>query len=152
MILAILLAVTQVFRLEVDSEATEPVGRVVGVDGVKREVRLVTPEAYDTLTGDVVRAWRKMNDTEGGRRDLHGPRKSSEFRTGERTTVYSDGYRFTEKAGEANVKRRQSAVKAAPRKDISERHRKYLEELEKRKNSSVTVIHDAVTGKDKVVE
>lgn len=44
------------------------------------------------------------------------------------------------------------ALQAQPNNRMSERQRKFREELEQQNGKTVTIIHDAVTGKDKVIE
>ena len=134
MILTVILALTQVFRLEVCDE--DRTARIVGVDGVRREVVLVSPDEYAALTNDAVRAWHKLHETEEGRRKLHGRRintKVEPSKTGgmNRVDTYEDGFRFPW--------------------PMSARHLEFRAKLNTaKKPKEITVEHDATTGKDTV--
>lgn len=119
----------QVFRLEVpDGELP----RIVGVDGVRREVVLVSPEEYCTMTNDLIREWKKLHETEAGRVKIHGRRVNTAITNKTvRVDTYEDGFKmpFT----------------------MSPRHLEFRAKLNAAKRSkpkSVTVEHDAATGKD----
>lgn len=123
-------AAPQVFRLEVDGSSA----RVVGVDGIRREVILVSPDEYAALTNNAVEAWKKLHQTEDGRRKLHGRRVNTSVTNGNvRVDTYADGFRMPF--------------------PMSPRHLEFRAKLhEARKSRStpreVTVEHNATTGKD----
>ena len=130
MILAVILAMTQVFRLEVCDE--DQTARIVGVDGVRREVILVSPDEYAALTNNAVEAWKKLHETEAGRVKLHGRRVNTSVTNGHvRVDTYADGFRMPF--------------------PMSPRHLEFRAKLnEAKKTKEVTVEHDATTGKDSV--
>lgn len=153
-------ASTEVYRLERDTETEEL--NLVGQDMVKRRVCIIDPEEYSILTGQVAQVWKSMHSTEDGRTKLHGRRKEQKIDGTEKTTYYEDGYRFTEKMEVRKTHHydnivRTNAVRSAiiRRKpsNISERHWKMRQMREAAKTNAVktvTLVHDAATGKDTV--
>ena len=151
-------AATTVYRLEADEEAGKVY--IVGADGVSREVVLLAPEDYATLTNNVAEVIKAMNATEDGRRSLHGAKTSTEVTDEARTTVYADGYRHSVKLQKKTETARTTpriAPKAAtvrPR-HISSRLFEMKQKVEAAKNAApktVTIEHDAATGTDKEVK
>ena len=146
---------TSVFRLELEGEAETPY--LVGADGVRRRVCILDPDEYAMLTGQVASVWQALHKTDDGRRKIHGKRVNQVIneKAGVKTTVYADGYSFDEPLVR-NTREVKRAFAAAPARRaqstaLSERHRKFREELERRKNAkpkTVTIEHDANTGKD----
>ena len=163
---------TSVFRLELEGEAETPY--LVGADGVRRRVCILDPDEYAMLTGQVASVWQALHKTDDGRRKIHGKRVNQVIneKAGVKTTVYADGYSFDEPLvrNTREVKERFASVPPSKRspvasgvplsdgtrkalgiKNVSERHRKFREELERRRNAApktVTIEHDANTGKD----
>ena len=124
-------AAPQAFRLEVDGTAA----RIVGVDGVKREVVLVAPEEYAALTNGAVEAWKKLHETEAGRVQLHGRRVNTSVMDGKvRVDTYADGFRMPFPMSARHLEFR-AKINAAKRDS---------------KPKEVTLEHDAATGKDTV--
>lgn len=142
---------TTVYRLEL----TDGVPYAVGVDNVRRPVVLVDPAEWATLTNYVFRGIMRDNSTENGRVRLHGPRKQQivNDKEHEKATVYEDGYVHVEKVW--NRTRPEIVKRTTPSKKLKNRSAysaKYIEMLEARakaaKPRTVTVEHDATTGKD----
>ncbi len=150
------LAATSVYRLEVDDENQKTY--IVGADNVSREVVLIAPEDYATLTNDVAETLRALNSTEDGRRSLHGAKTSTEVTDEARTTVYADGYRHSVKLQKKTQlpKNMKLTPKAAVRsRAISSRLFELKQKVEAAKNAApktVTIEHDAATGTDKEVK
>jgi len=158
-ILAIL-AATTVYRLELTDEKPY----IVGQDGVKREVVIMDPDEHAALTGKVDQVWKSMNSTEDGRRKLHGLAKETVIDETEKVTVYADGYCHRAKMEKRTNKVMESVRVSGEKKktpvrrvysNMSERHKAFMEKrdaaLDARagKNvKTVTVEHDAATGKD----
>jgi len=153
-IILAMLAATTVYRLELTDETPF----IVGQDGVKREVVIIEPDRYATLTGMLYKVWASMNSTEDGRRKLHGKieRTSIDEMAKEMTTVYEDGYchvvPFEVKKSDV-MKKFSAPTKKTRNERISERHQKMREEFAARKSGKakeVTLEHNAATGKDVV--
>lgn len=123
----LMLAATQVFRLEVDGDAA----RIVGADGVRREVVLASPEEYAALTNQAVVAWRRIHETEEGRRRVHGKRINTTIHDKRRVDTYADGFKAM-----------------FPMSPKHAEFRAKLHEAKQRTPIEVTVEHDAATGKD----
>lgn len=135
MILCAILAATTVYRLELTDE--KPF--IVGGDGVRREVVIIEPEYYATLTGRVEQLWKKVNATESDRVGLHGARTGQFVTNGVKRTVYKDGYRYDEKMlNTKSISPRQAEM------------RKRFNGWKDSKPKEVTIAHDATTGKDTV--
>lgn len=125
-------AAPQSFRLEIDGSAA----RIVGVDGVRREVVLVAPEEYAALTNNAVEAWKKLHETEAGRVKLHGRRVNTSVMDGKvRVDTYADGFRMPFPMSPRHLEFRAII-------DEKKKHRT--------KPKEVTLEHDAATGKDTV--
>ncbi len=166
-----------VFRLELEAEGESETPYLVGEDGVRRRVCIIAPDEYALLTNQVVSVWKALHKTDDGRRKIHGKRVREVINTNAlvKTTVYADGYTFDEqlvrntrevrrKFAESTPPSKRSPVasgvpysdgtrKALGIKNVSERHRKMIEEREKHRNAkpkTVTIEHDATTGKDTV--
>lgn len=164
------------FRLELEAEGESETPYLVGADGVRRRVCILAPDEYALLTNQVVSVWKALHATDDGRRKIHGKRVREVINTNAlvKTTVYADGYSFDEPLvrNTRSVKERFASVPPSKRspvargvplsdasrkaigiKNVSERHRKMIEEREKRRNAkpkTVTIEHDATTGKDTV--
>lgn len=152
----------QVYRLERDSE-TERIW-LVGQDGLSRECKILAPEEYELLMGELVQTWTKLNATDSGRSSLHGKVIGTVITNGCRITTYKDGYQYAEAMQVKTAKAvgdfagrkpkatmREQAVDKYHTKRYSEFKQKMKERNERVKNSkpkTVTVEHDAATGKD----
>ena len=152
------LAATTVYRLEVDDENQKTY--IVGADNVSREVVLIAPEDYATLTNNVAETLRALNSTEDGRRSLHGAKTSTEVTDEARTTVYADGYRHSVKL-QKKTQTPRTTPKLTPKaaavrpRHISSRLFEMKQKVEAAKNAApktVTIEHDAATGTDKEVK
>ena len=143
---------TEVFRLEL----TDGQPFIVGVDNVRRPVVLVDPEDWAAVTNNVFREIARLNATENGRIRLHGNRKQQivNDKDHEKVSVYEDGFVFVEKmtASRPFVEKRKSKADESAKRSLYSK--KYVEMLEARaerakgKAKTVTVEHDAATGKD----
>ena len=148
------LAATTVYRLEVDDENHKTY--IVGADNVSREVVLIAPEDYATLTNNVAETLRALNSTEDGRRSLHGAKTSTEVTDEARTTVYADGYRHSVKLQKKTQTPQTArlvpkAASVRPR-GISSRLFELKQKVKAAKTAApktVTIEHDAATGTDK---
>ena len=159
---------TEVFRLlrDKDSGATF----VVGVDGVARPCQLLTLEQFYAVTNMVEKWYAQMNSTKDGRKSLHGDKVGKpEVTTNEvgiivKRQVYEDGY-VHEETGRVMPKTRKLTAKVlpdappAPRaivvkpSNISQRQFDMRQAIERaKKPKTVTIRHDATTGKNEVVE
>jgi len=162
-LLCAVLATTQVYRLEL----TDEVPFIVGQDGVRRQVCIVDPDQYAVMTGRVDEVWRSLHKDDAGRTRLHGKRTEQivDATNGVKVTVYEDGYRHTERftvrtgsamddfAGRKPKTLRQQAIRRVRDNRMSERQWKMREALEARRTNevrTVTLEHDAATGKDTV--
>lgn len=141
------------------------VAYVVGVDGQERPVMLLDPDEYKLLTGRLDAVWQSLNATEDGRIKLHGKRERTEIdeKARKKVQIYADGYKHTETIPEKRNKPpvvkmtrlQEKIIEEQKPKWMSDRHRKARRALLKRKQGvpkQVTIEHDAVTGKDTVVE
>lgn len=148
-----LAAETTSYRLEV----TDGQPLVVGEDGVRRPVVIVDPADWAMVTNHAFREIARLGKTEDGRIRLHGPRKQQiiDEKAHEKATVYEDGFVFIEKM------RNRTRPVVAPKDTQAEAVRKrasyslkYRELLDAREAAkpprTVTVEHDAATGKDTV--
>lgn len=162
------------FRLELESGDAGETPYLVGADGERRRVCILDPDEYAMLTGQVASVWNALHATDDGRRKIHGKRVKQTVNTNAlvKTTVYADGYTFDEplvrstrevkrKFAEAPPSKRSPVAQGVPLsvtsrkalgvRNVSEHHRKMIEERERRKNAkpkTVTIEHDATTGKD----
>lgn len=154
-LLCIMLAATTVLRLELENETPY----IVGVDGVRRQVCIVDPAEYAMMTGRVDQVWRSMNETESGRIGLHGAQISQEIDETNcvKTTVYKDGFRYAERFQKRNPPTKRppkiSIPAEPPRVSGTAKYREMVLERFRAKTAApktVTVEHDATTGKDLV--
>lgn len=147
-------AETTVYRLEL----TDEVPFIVGADGVRRQVVILSPDEYDVLKGNVKKLMDAANKTEESRIRLHGKRKEQIVEGNEKHTIYDDGYIFTEKMAPRTsdirakvlTNRHEKAELARP-KGISDRHWEMMKkraEFKKKTPRQVNIEHDALTGKD----
>lgn len=151
-----------VYRLELYRYGDSETPFVVGADGVRREVVLVSPEEYEMLTGRVEKVWKQLNSTPEGRKMLHGREVSHEIDTEtlRKVDIYADGFRFEQnippKRTRPEADSRGSQAKQRPEvkpDGISVRQwqmRKKLRTARSAKPKTVTVEHNAATGKDEV--
>lgn len=156
-IICALLAATSVYRLELVDEKSF----IVGQDGIRREVCLVDPAEYAIMTGRVDHVWRSLNSTPDGRRALHGKIVKTDVDTNAMQSVetYADGFRHHEKmvvkvatVPSPSRRARMGAVQSKP-SSVSDRQWQMRQRLIKsrgKKPKEVTIVHDAVTGKDAV--
>lgn len=153
----------QVYRLERNPN-TEQVW-LVGQDYQKRECVVLGVDEYAMLTGRLDQVWKSFNKTEDGRMKLHGKRNRTYIEGVDKFTVYDDGFVHRERAvvkSTNTVNRvRMQGVHEQPKRPsfdrtrFSERHAKMKEAIERQKSGAiktVTVVHDAATGKDTEVK
>lgn len=155
----------KVLRLEVHSNGDAETAYVVGVDGVKRPVVLVTPDEFDLLTERLDKVWARMHEDKAGRKILHGAITNTvlDHRKMEMREYHKDGYIHTEPL----IKKRNAVVDNKPSivngrgypmpnpKSMSERQfemRQRLWERRKHPVKEVSVEHDATTGTDRIVK
>lgn len=151
-----------VYRLELYRYGDSETQFIVGADGVRRPVVLVAPEEYDMLTGRVETVWKQLNSTPEGRRMLHGREVSHEIDADalRKVDIYEDGFRWEQnippKRMRSEAPSRGSQAKPRPEvkpDGISDRQwqmRKTLRKSRSAKTKTVTVEHNAATGKDEV--
>lgn len=153
-----------VYRLELHSSEDGETAWLVGQDGVKRPVMLVSPEEYDMLTHRLDLMWEYFNSSRDGRMKLHGRIVSTTIDNAalEKVETHSDGYTHREKIPPKVdrpkvVMPQKKVVGSAPPRPygISDRQFEMRKRLEERRRSpikTITVEHDAATGKNRVVE
>lgn len=153
-----------VYRLELHSDANgNESAFVVGGDGVERPVVLVEPMEYKLLTERLDAVWQSFHATAEGRRKLHGKIERTEIdeKAMQKVEVHADGYRHTEamqkRERQAAAKLTRPAAKVEPTKPrgMSEKQwemRKAFEKYRMGAPKTVTVEHDAATGKDTILE
>lgn len=154
-------------RLEVHSRGDAETAYIVGVDGVKRPVVLITPDEFDLLTERLDKVWKKMHEDKAGRKLLHGAITNTvlDHRKMEMREYYKDGYIHTEplmpkKKRNAVIDNKPSLVNGRGHplpnpKSMSERQfemRKRLAERRSHPVREVSVEHDATTGTDRIVK
>lgn len=139
-----------VYRLEVEGDKQF----VVGADGVRRQVALMGADEYAQLAERVDAVWRIQNATPEGRRKLHGAVTNTVINAEQKRKeeYHTDGYVHYEPM---QIRRSSPPpvvkLKADKRRNVSKLHaemRRKLEERTKVKPKTVTVEHDAATGKD----
>lgn len=153
-----------VYRLELHSDANgNEAAFVVGGDGVERPVVLVEPMEYKLLTERLDAVWQSFHATAEGRRKLHGKIERTEIdeKAKQKVEVHADGYRHTEamlkREKPAAAKLTRPAAKVEPTKprgmsDMQWEMRKAFAKHRMGVPKTVTVEHDAATGKDTVLE
>ena len=153
-----------VYRLELHSDANgNEAAFVVGGDGVERPVVLVEPMEYKLLTERLDAVWQSFHATAEGRRKLHGKIERTEIdeKAMQKVEVHADGYRHTEampkRERPAAAKLTRPAAKVEPTKPrgMSDKQWEMRKAFEKHRMGvpkTVTVEHDAATGKDTVLE
>ena len=153
-----------VYRLELHSDANgNEAAFVVGGDGVERPVVLVEPMEYKLLTERLDAVWQSFHATAEGRRKLHGKIERTEIdeKAMQKVEVHADGYRHTEampkREKPAAAKLTRPAAKAEPTKPrgMSDKQWEMRKAFAKHRMGvpkTVTVEHDAATGKDTVLE
>ena len=153
-----------VYRLELHSDANgNESAFVVGGDGVERPVVLVEPMEYKMLTERLDAVWQSFHATAEGRRKLHGKIERTEIdeKAMQKVEVHADGYRHTEsmpkRERQASAKLTRPAAKVEPTKPrgMSEKQwemRKAFKKYRMGAPKTVTVEHDAATGKDTILE
>lgn len=153
-----------VYRLELHSTDSGETAWLVGQDGVKRPVVLVTPDEYKMLTERLDLVWAYFNSTRDGRVKLHGKVTHTIIDDAalEKVETHSDGYTHREKIPpkvdrprvDLGIKAARGVPQPMPT-GISDRQfemRKKLRERASHPVKTVTVEHDAAIGKDKVIE
>lgn len=134
---------------------------VVGADGVERPVVLVTPDEYDALTNRLETVWRSYHSTADGRKRLHGKIERTEIdgKLRQKTEIHADGYRHVEPFVEVAKTHKPTVLqkKIVPQKPkgMSEKQWEMRKAFAKHRMGvpkTVTVEHDAATGKDTVLE
>ena len=153
-----------VYRLELHSDANgNEAAFVVGGDGVERPVVLVHPMEYKLLTERLDAVWQSFHATAEGRRKLHGKIERTEIdeKAMQKVEVHADGYRHTEampkRERQAAAKLTRPAAKVEPTKPrgMSDKQWEMRKAFEKHRMGvpkTVTVEHDAATGKDTILE
>ena len=153
-----------VYRLELHSDANgNEAAFVVGGDGELRPVVLVHPMEYKMLTERLDAVWQSFHATAEGRRKLHGKIERTEIdeKAMQKVEVHADGYRHTEampkreKPAAAKLTRPAAKVEPTKPRGMSEKQWEMRKAFEKHRMGvpkTVTVEHDATTGKDTVVE
>lgn len=153
-----------VCRLELHSDANgNEAAFVVGGDGVERPVVLVEPMEYKLLTERLDAVWQSFHATAEGRRKLHGKIERTEIdeKAMQKVEVHADGYRHTEampkRERPAAAKLTRIAVKIEKQKPkwMSDKQWEMRKAFEKHRMGvpkTVTVEHDAATGKDTILE
>ena len=139
-----------VYRLEVEDDSCF----ILGADGVRRQVALMGADEYAQLAERVDAVWRIQNATPEGRRRLHGAITNTVINAEQKRKeeYHADGYVHCEpmqirRSSPPPIVKR----KSDERRNISRLHaemRRKLEERMKGKPKTVTVEHDATTGKD----
>jgi len=153
-----------VYRLELHSDANgNEAAFVVGGDGVERPVVLVHPMEYKLLTERLDAVWQSFHATAEGRRKLHGKIERTEIdeKAMQKVEVHADGYRHTEamlkreKPAAAKLTRLQAKIEKQKPRGMSEKQWEMRRAFEKHRMGvpkTVTVEHDAATGKDTILE
>ena len=153
-----------VYRLELHSDANgNEAAFVVGGDGVSRHVVLVEPMEYKLLTERLDAVWQSFHATAEGRRKLHGKIERTEIdeKAMQKVEVHADGYRHTEampkreKPAAAKLTRPAAKVEPTKPRGMSDKQWEMRKAFEKHRMGvpkTVTVEHDAATGKDTVLE
>ena len=153
-----------VYRLELHSDANgNEAAFVVGGDGVERPVVLVEPMEYKLLTERLDAVWQSFHATAEGRRKLHGKIERTEIdeKAMQKVEVHADGYRHTEampkreKPAAAKLTRPAAKVEPTKPRGMSDKQWEMRKAFEKHRMGvpkTVTVEHDAATGKDTVLE
>ena len=153
-----------VYRLELHSDANgNEAAFVVGGDGVERPVVLVEPMEYKLLTERLDAVWQSFHATAEGRRKLHGKIERTEIdeKAMQKVEVHADGYRHTEampkrkKPAAAKLTRLQAKIEKQKPRGMSDKQWEMRKAFEKHRMGvpkTVTVEHDATTGKDIVLE
>lgn len=153
-----------VYRLELHSDANgNEAAFVVGGDGVSRPVVLVHPMEYKLLTERLDAVWQSFHATPDGRRKLHGKIERTEIdeKAMQKVEVHADGYRHTEampkreKPAAAKLTRLQAKVERQKPRGMSDKQWEMRKAFEKHRMGvpkTVTVEHDAATGKDTILE
>lgn len=152
-----------VYRLELHSDAQgNEAAYVVGVDGVSRPVVLVEPMKYKLLTERLDAMWQSYHATADGRRRLHGKVKQTvvDEKALKKIEIHEDGYSYEETMTpkrRPQEKKTKLAAKIGLVKPahISKRQwemRKRLMDIREGKGKTVTLEHDAATGKNTITE
>ena len=153
-----------VYRLELHSDANgNEAAFVVGGDGVERPVVLVEPMEYKLLTERLDAVWQSFHATPDGRRKLHGKIERTEIdeKAMQKVEGHADGYRHTEampmreKPAAAKLTRPAAKVEPTKPRGMSDKQWEMRKAFEKHRMGvpkTVTVEHDAATGKDTVLE
>ena len=153
-----------VYRLELHSDANgNEAAFVVGGDGVSRPVVLVHPMEYKMLTERLDAVWQSFHATAEGRRKLHGKIERTEIdeKAMQKVEVHADGYRHTEampkreKPAAAKLTRPAAKVEPTKPRGMSDKQWEMRKAFAKHRMGvpkTVTVEHDAATGKDTILE
>ena len=157
--------IVKVYRIEVHANNGDETAWLVGGDGEKRPVVLVTPDEFALLTERLDAVWKRMHESKSGRIMLHGAVVRTEIDNDkkERVEYHKDGYT----RAESFVSKRAVTSPSKPAvvngrgypmpnpKSMSERQfemRRKLWERRRHPIREVSVEHDATTGKNTVVE
>jgi len=153
-----------VYRLELHSDANgNEAAFVVGGDGVERPVVLVEPMEYKLLTERLDAVWQSFHATAEGRRKLHGKIERTEIdeKAMQKVEVHADGYRHTEampkreRPAAAKITRLAAKVEPTKPRGMSDKQWEMRKAFAKHRlgvPKTVTVEHDAATGKDTILE
>ena len=135
---------------------------IKGIDGVDREVKILSLDEYCFLTNRLEAAWRLVNSTHENRVRVHGPKVNTyvDNENAEKVTEYKDGYRHIEKMViNKRVHQDGTAKRTTPKpkrpSNISARQWKARIEREAAKKAApreVNVIYNANDGTTKEVK
>lgn len=136
---------------------------VVGADGVERSVVLIDPLEYRLLTERLDAVWQSFHKTSEGRTKLHGKLERTEIneKAHQKVEIYADGFRHTEtlpmkrKPTEVKITRLRAKIEEQKPKGMSDKRWEMRQAFKKHRMGvpkTVTVEHDAATGKDTLLE
>jgi len=136
---------------------------VVGSDGKERPVVLLDPLEYRLLTERLDAVWQSFHATADGRRKLHGKLERTEIdeKARQKVEIYADGFRHTEalpvkrRPTEVKITRLQEKIEEQKPKGMPDKRWAMRQAYKKHRMGvpkQVTVEHDAVTGKDTILE
>lgn len=153
-----------VYRLELHSDANgNEAAYVVGGDGEKRPVVLVEPAEYKMMAERLDAVWQSFHSTADGRRKLHGKLERTEIddKARQKVEVYADGFRHTEtlpvkrRPAEVKMTRLQAKIEEQKPRGMSDKQWEMRQAFKRHRTGvpkTVTVEHNAATGRDTVVE
>lgn len=123
-----------------------------------RKVVVVDQDEYAMLTGRLEVVWRSLNSTADGRKKLHGAIVQTVIDEANlrKLEYHRDGYIHSEpmvkKERKPHPKPKTKRAYVLPHGFTEDHYKMRLRLLERGEGKTVTVEHDAATGKDRVVE